>query len=189
MSLPGPRERWSDRELLSAIAARDGAACAVFYRRHLARTVAFLMRETHDPEVAADVTAEVFAAVIVNAGRYRPQGDSAAPWVIGIARNTLGASRRRGRVEAQARRRLAMEPIDLDDRDLEETEAVAAGSREAALELVAALPEDERLAVEARFVHERSYSEIAAEIRVSELVVRKRVSRGLGRVRKRLERE
>jgi RNA polymerase sigma-70 factor (ECF subfamily) len=189
MSLPVARERWSDRELLAAIAARDGVACAVFYRRHLARTIAFLMRETRDPELSADVAAEVFAVVIVSAGRYRPQGDSAGPWVIGIARNTLGVSRRRGRVEATARRRLAMEPLELDDDDLEETESFAANSGVAAVALVQSLPADERQAVEARVVEQQSYREIAAHLRVSELVVRKRVSRGLGRVRRELERD
>jgi Sigma-70, region 4 len=49
------------------------------------------------------------------------------------------------------------------------------------IELVAELPTDERHAVEARVVHERSYREIAAQLHCSEMVVRKRVSRGLGR--------
>lgn len=181
------REGWSDRELLQAIADRDGEACAVFYRRHLARTVAFLMRETRDPEVTADITGEVFAAIIVAAGRYRPDTESAGGWVVGIARNTLGASRRRGRVADRARRRLEIEPIELDDGDLDETEAMAAGVGGGVVELVESLPSEERHAVEARVVHGRSYREIAAELEVSELVVRKRVSRGLGRVRRRLE--
>lgn len=54
-------------------------------------------------------------------------------------------------------------------------------------ELVESLPYDERRAVQARIVHERSYSEIAAELRCSELVVRKRVSRGLAHVREQLK--
>lgn len=160
----------------------------MFYRRHLARTVAFLVRETRDPELAADLAAEVFAAVIVAAGRYRSQTETAAPWVIGIARNTLGASRRRGRVQARMRRRLEMEPIEIDDGDLAETEAFVRDEPRVVVELVESLPAAERQAVEAHVVHERGYREIAAALQVSEMVVRKRVSRGLGRVRKGLER-
>jgi RNA polymerase sigma-70 factor (ECF subfamily) len=52
-----------------------------------------------------------------------------------------------------------------------------------ATELLEALPSAERGAVRARIVDERSYGEIAAELRCSELVVRKRVSRGLARMR------
>jgi RNA polymerase sigma-70 factor (ECF subfamily) len=42
--------------------------------------------------------------------------------------------------------------------------------------------------VKARVVDEREYAEIAAVMRCSELVVRKRVSRGLGRLREQVER-
>ncbi len=52
-----------------------------------------------------------------------------------------------------------------------------------ASELVELLPSDERHAVKARIVDERTYGEIAAELHCSELVVRKRVSRGLARLR------
>jgi RNA polymerase sigma-70 factor (ECF subfamily) len=181
------RDRWSDGELLAAIAARDGEACAVFYRRHLPRTVAYLMCETHDPEVAADLTGEVFAVVIAAARRYRAELDSAAPWVIGIARNVLAASRRRGRVEDRMRRRLGVEAIEVSDEDVEETVAIGEPAGGGVVELVELLPSGEREAVKARVVDERGYGEIAAELRCSELVVRKRVSRGLGRLRRHLE--
>ena len=122
MVMDAGRERWSDRELLSAIADCDGEAFTVFYRRHLPATVAFLLRETHDREATADLTAEVFSAIMLAARRYRPERDTAAPWVLGIARNTLGASRRRRRVEDRARQRLGFEPVELDDSDLERTD-------------------------------------------------------------------
>jgi RNA polymerase sigma-70 factor (ECF subfamily) len=186
MARTGVREGWSDADLLAGIADRDREACAVFYRRHVARVVAVVLRDTRDPDVTADVTAEVFASVIVSAGRYRAQTDSAGPWLIGIARNVVAISRRRGRVQDRVRRRLAFEPIELDDDDRESTAALAArGGR--VVELVEALPAGERDAVKARVVDERSYPEIASELSCSELVVRKRVSRGLARVRRKLE--
>jgi RNA polymerase sigma factor (sigma-70 family) len=183
MVLDAGRERWSDRELLSAIAECDGEAFTVFYRRHLPATVAFLLRETHDREAAADLTAEVFSAIMLAARRYRPQRETAAPWVLGIARNTLGASRRRGRVEDRARQRLGFEPVELEDSDLERTDQLAGQASGRASELVQSLPDNERHAVTARIIDERSYGEIAAELECSEMVVRKRVSRGLARLR------
>jgi len=48
------------------------------------------------------------------------------------------------------------------------------------------LPEDERFAVRSRVLDERPYQEIAGELKCSEMVVRKRVSRGLARVREQL---
>jgi RNA polymerase sigma-70 factor (ECF subfamily) len=163
----------SDRELLEAIARCDGEAFTAFYRRHLPRVVAYLIRETGDRELAADLTAEVFAAALVGARRYKPTHESALPWLLGIARNTVGTSRRRGRVDARARRRLGYAPIVFDEPDVDRTD-----------ELLGSLPSAEREAVRARVVEERTYASIARDMRCSELVVRKRVSRGLARLRK-----
>jgi len=183
---PRNRRQWSDSALLSAIAARDGAAFAVFYRRHLPAVLAFLLRETRDREAAADLAAEVFAAVLLSAGRYAEQGESATPWVLGIARNKLLMSFRRGRVEARARHRLGFQAVVLDDGDLDRIEEVALGEGGRLVALVEDLPEEERIAVRSRVLDERPYREIATELQCSELVIRKRVSRGLARMREQL---
>jgi RNA polymerase sigma-70 factor (ECF subfamily) len=51
------------------------------------------------------------------------------------------------------------------------------------MDRMASLPATEREAIERRVLQERTYQEIAAELRCSELVVRKRISRGLARLR------
>jgi RNA polymerase sigma factor (sigma-70 family) len=178
--------RLPDSNLLSAIAACDGRAFAVFYRRHLPAVLAYLMRQTRDPEAAADLAAEVFAAVLLASSRYREEGLSAGPWVLGIARNKLLMSLRRGRIESRARRRLHFQAVEWEDQDLERVEAVAEAGTGRLAALVAQLPADERFAVNARIVEERSYRDIAAELACSELTVRKRVSRGLARVKEQL---
>lgn len=174
----------TDGELLAAVVAGDGEAFAAFYRRHLPAVVAFLLRETRDREATADLTAEVFAAVFLVARRFRArEAGSARPWLLGIARNKLLESRRRGRVEDRARRRLAFEPEGLDDDDLLRVEELAAGAETPVLELVEQLPESQREAVRSRFVEGREYDEMARELECSELVIRQRVSRGLSRLR------
>ena len=176
-----------DGALLRGARAGDGSAFAAFYRRHLPAVVGFLMSQTGDREVTADLTAEVFAAVLISAGRYRDrEGATAGPWVRGIAHNKLRESRRRGRVEDRARRRLALEPELLADDDLERVDELASGS--GVLALMDELPPRQRAAVRARVVEERDYPEIAADLRCSEMVVRQSVSRGLGRLRTQLER-
>jgi DNA-directed RNA polymerase specialized sigma24 family protein len=89
-------------------------------------------------------------------------------------------SRRRGRVEARARRSIGAPVLVLTDEVVERIEALGGSP---ALELVEELPADERAAVRARVVDERDYAEIAKDLRCSEAVVRKRVSRGLARMR------
>ena len=188
--MPVDSER-TDDELLAAVACGDGAAFATFYRRHLPTVVGFLLRETGDREVTADLTAEVFAAIFLVARRFRPRGSgSARPWVLGIARNKLLESRRRGRVEDRARRRLAFEPEVLDDDDLARVDELAAAPEHRVLELVERLPARQRDAVRSRVVDEREYADVAKALNCSELVARQRVSRGLSRLREQLtERE
>jgi RNA polymerase sigma factor (sigma-70 family) len=178
----------TDGELLAAVVAGDGQAFASFYRRHLPAVVGFLLRETGDREASADLAAEVFAAIFLVARRFRARGDgSARPWVLGIARNKLRESRRRGRVEDRARRRLAFEPEVLDDDDLVRVEQLAAGADIPVLELVEQLPEQQRDAVRSRVVEDREYDDIARQMKCSELVARQRVSRGLSWLRDQLK--
>src|SRR5579871_1396732 len=106
MGLVRDRGRWTDARLLAAIAGCDDRAFSAFYRRHLGLVVGWCARRTGDPELAADLTAEVFAAVLIGAARYQPTHESAAGWLLGIARNVLGHSLRRGEVDARARQRL-----------------------------------------------------------------------------------
>ena len=183
MPHPRDRARWSDAQLLAGIVACDERAFSAFYRRHLRRVLATLGARTRDRELVADLTAEVFAAVMLAAGSYEPRQESAAGWLIGIAHNVLGHSLRRGEVDARARRRLGTAALELDDEDLERVAALIDGEHGPAVALLDGLPGTEREALVARVIDERPYGEIAAGLGCSELVVRKRVSRGLARLR------
>ena len=176
--------RPSDDQLLARAAGGDGEAFAVFYRRYLPGVLAFMARRTADAETSADLTAEVFAAALLAAGRYEPRDGSAAGWIFGIARNKLLESLRRGRVENGARLRLRLEPVELDDAALERIDALLspAGAHAA----LRRLPPEQREAVSARVVGEQDYAAIAARMRCSESVVRQRVSRGLAAMREEL---
>jgi RNA polymerase sigma factor (sigma-70 family) len=182
----GDRASWSDRDLLNGVATRDGAAFSAFYRRHVAEVLAYLVRETGDSELAADLAAEVFSSVLLSASRYEAHGESALPWVVGIARHKLLMSWRRRRIEARARHRLGLEPLELDDVALERVEELADAGIGRLGQMLDQLPPMERDAVKWHVVDEIGYDEIAAQLNTSEMVVRKRVSRGLGRLRNRL---
>jgi RNA polymerase sigma-70 factor (ECF subfamily) len=178
------RER-SDAELLGCTRS-DAGAFAAFYDRYEAAVASYFARRARDAEVAADLTAEVFAAALLAAPRYRPDGPTAAPWLFTIAHNTLSKSLRRGQVEARARKRLGVDAVTLEPDELQRVEALAGGGVE---ELLARLPADQADAVRLRILEERGYAEIAAAIETSELVIRKRVSRGLATLRREPEQE
>jgi RNA polymerase sigma factor (sigma-70 family) len=182
-------EARGDEELLVA-SADDPEAFAAFYRRHVDLVLAYFAVRTRRADVAADLTAETFAAALRGVRRYRRQQEPAAAWLFAIARNKLADAARRGAVADRARRRLGMEPLPLTDADLERVEALAdlaAGGASALIALVDALPVTQREAIVAHVLDERDYPEIARELRCSEAVVRKRVSRGLATLRAQLE--
>jgi RNA polymerase sigma factor (sigma-70 family) len=169
-----------DEELVAAGGAEGFTA---FYRRHVRGLLGHLMRLTGDPDLAADLMAETFAAALVQRERFDPGRGSAAGWLYGIAHNKLADSRRRGYAEDRAMRRLGMERVALTAADRRD---VAYLGEVAVVELLAALPDDQRRAVRARVVEDRDYADIAGELSVSEQTARKRVSRGLEALRQRL---
>ena len=178
----------TDAELLGATRT-DSEAFAAFYDRYEAAVIAYFARRVRDPELAADLTAEVFAAALVGVARYRPFQPSAAGWLFAIAHNTLSNSLRRQRVEAFARIRLGIrDAVTFTDDELERVEELASDARP--LEsLLKRLPADQAEAIRARVLEEQSYPDIASRLQTSELVVRKRVSRGLATLREQFEKE
>jgi RNA polymerase sigma factor (sigma-70 family) len=176
----------SDEELLVRT-ADEPEAFGVFYDRFERRMLAFLSRATGRSEVAADLTAEVFAAALVGASGFRAELGNAQGWLFGIARHELADAWEHGRVEDRARRRLGIEPLALRDELLERIDELGDGDQ--ALRLLAELPEDQRLAVQGRVLEERDYGELARSLRCSESVVRQRVSRGLRALRRAMKEE
>src|SRR5215210_1498931 len=171
----------TDEQLLTA---RDAASFELFYLRHVDSMLGFLARRTGDPELAADLCAETFAAALAGRHRFRPGAGAAAAWLFGIGAKKLADAQRRGYAERRARRRLGMERIDLSDADLARIERLGEGDD--ARVLMDRLAPDQREAIRARVLEERPYHEIAGELDTSEAVVRKRVSRGLAAMRERM---
>lgn len=168
----------TDAQLLAAT-PREPEAFGVFYRRHAGWVLGYLARRTATREIAADLTAESFAAALIALPRYDERRGAPAAWLFGIVTHQLGRHRRRGDVERRAQRRLGMAHVAApDDLRIDDAGAVDA--------LLAALPADQRAAVRERVLEDRAYDDIAVELGVSEPVVRQRVSRGLRALRRHL---
>src|SRR4051794_3237985 len=177
-----------DTALLAAALAGDGEAFGAFYRRHVRRIAAFHLSRTHEAQDAADLTAETFAVALEALDQFDAARGEPIGWLFGIARNRLANARRRGAVEDRARRRLGIERMRLDDAGLEQVES-AASAELVRVELRAgfdALPPEQRDAVVLRVLLDHDYAQVAAAAGISEVVARKRVSRGLSALRARL---
>jgi len=154
-----------------------------FYDRYVDMLLGYFARRVHDPDVAADLTAETFAAALVARKRFRRATTPAVAWLFGIAQHKLADYRRRGAAEDRMQRRLGIERVPVAEEDAEQ---IAMLGRDAAWQLIDELPPDQREAVRAHVLEDRSYGDIAADSHTSEAVVRKRVSRGLGALRSRM---
>jgi RNA polymerase sigma factor (sigma-70 family) len=181
-----PNHRTDDELLADRRPGTAGTAFASFYGRHERAVLAYFVRRVRSAELAADLAAETFAQALASRRRYKPRPKgSAIAWLFGIAHHVLARSARRGRVEDRARRRLGLDPLALDDEQIEAIERLSDIAE--ALRSLERLPAEQREAIRARILEEDSYADIAARLQCSQAVVRQRVSRGLAALRRDLE--
>lgn len=172
-----------DRDLLQA--CRDGSIDAydAFYRRHRGPVLAYLARRTGSPELAADLMAETFAQALATVTRDACELPVVpAAWLFTIARNLLVDSLRRGRVASEARHLLGLEPLVLDDDDIDRIAQIAE-AEQYMNHLATCVPVGDLELLRDRLVDDIPYVELASRLGCSEAVVRKRVSRAIARAR------
>lgn len=175
-------ETLSDEQLLRR-ARRDGDAFGEFYRRHR-YTVLAIVRSRVAVHDAYDLTAEIFAAALESVRRFRDHGPgSALSWLIGIARNLTANFHRRGAMRRRAINRLQVQLAPLRDDELDALEQRIDAQRTTVLSDIARLPPQDQNAVRRYIVDGDGYDEIATDAEISSAAARKRVSRGLARLR------
>jgi RNA polymerase sigma factor (sigma-70 family) len=176
----------SDGELLASGTAADFGEV---YDRHADAVLGYLYRRTADPETAADLTAETFAAAFLSRGRFRDMGPGARGWLIGIAQHQLGRLVRRRRVEDRARRRLGVHRNPMDELSYERIEELfdLRPLRDAVREAMAELSPAVREAVSLRVGEDLPYVEVARRLGCTEVAARVRVARGLTRLTELME--
>lgn len=162
---------------LSSI-ARDPQAFEAFYRRHVTAVTRFLARRVADPQQVADLTAEVFLAVIDSAGTYRPGRGSEVAWLYGISRNTLAGDRRRAALKLRAESMVAgRRLLDEDDITRLEERIDAESSARGLYTALSRLPESERAVLELVAVDGMSLKDVAAALGIRPGTARVRLHR------------
>jgi RNA polymerase sigma-70 factor (ECF subfamily) len=175
-----PIQAATDEDLLLSADPEDFGR---FYDRHVDGLLGWFARRVRDPHVAADLTAETFAAALTARSRFRRGPVPAAGWLFGIAHHKLADFHRRGSADDRMCRRIGLALPTLDQRDRDMIELLA---RDSAASLVDSLPTDQRDAVRAHVLEDVAYADIAAATATAEATIRKRVSRGLDALRHRV---
>lgn len=147
-----------ERVLLARIAQRDRAALQQLYLSYHRRLSRFLMRVVHRYEVAEEIINDTMLAVWQQADKFR--GDSQlSTWIIGIAyRRALKELKRLGRMELSYGSSIPQEGNgDAPD----DPETLHREVRDCIDRALAALPAEQRLAVELCYFMGHSCEEIA----------------------------
>ncbi|MFD5080321.1 RNA polymerase sigma factor [Streptomyces sp. NPDC058371] len=161
-----------------AAAARDPQLFEEFYRRHVDAVTRFVARRVDDPHTVADLTAEIFVAVLDSAHTYRPALGGETAWLYGVARNVVSSERRRVAREAQRDQRiLGRRLLGADDitRLEEKLDAESPGRR--AVAALQRLPEGERAVMELIAVDQLTVTETAAALGIRQVTARVRLHR------------
>lgn len=159
-----------------------------FYREHVEDVQRFVARRVGDRERAADLTAEIFLAVVDSAHRYRPGRGAPRAWLFGIARTLVASERRQRGRELAGQSRLRGAPL-LDEGDAAEMDArIDAGAQSRRLyEAMDRLSEAERAVLELVALDELTLAEAATAAGVRPVTARVRLHRARRKLRAELE--
>lgn len=169
-----------DVRLMRRLAHGEEEALAALYDRHGRVAFALAIRIVGDPETAEEVVQEVFLAVWRRAATYDVGKGSVRGWLLAAARNrAIDMLRMR-----QARPRTTrFDELPLISGDDPARAALAAVDAAALRTAVAALPVDQRTAVELAYFAGLSYPEIAAQCGIPLGTVKSRLRLALERLR------
>ncbi len=167
---------------------RPESALAEFeqiYRDHADAVMAYFARRCNEPQVMADLTSETFVRAAGTFASFDPRKGSPRAWLFGIAahvyaRHCEQAANGRAAVTRLAGHR-ALERDEIDELT-GKIDAERAGRE--LIERCSQLPECERAAIELVDLAGLTPKEAATVLGVSRVVLRKRLSRARGRLRK-----
>lgn len=156
----------------------DSAAFTEFYRAHVGEVTRFVARRVADPQLAADLTADVFLAVIEAAAQYRGSTGGPRAWLYGIARNVIAAEFRRSARERRAESLIAgRRLLDADDIDVLVAKIDAFRQVRELHQQLRVLPDGERAVLELVAVDGLTITETAAALGIRPVTARVRLHR------------
>lgn len=177
-----------DRELLRRIADGDRSAFANFYDQYSGLLFSIAVKVLNDSKEAEDVLQEVFLQIWNKADAYDPMLGRPASWAVTLTRNKaidrIRASQRRSKLLEQAAIEANAMP---DDSPSANEKLLGRENSEMIRSVVAALPSDQRRAIELAFFSGLTQDEIAKTLREPLGTIKARIRRGMLKLREKLE--
>jgi RNA polymerase sigma-70 factor (ECF subfamily) len=177
-----------DVELLRLIAGGDRSAFSDFYDQYSGLLFSIAIKVLNDSKEAEDVLQEVFMQIWNKADAYNPLLGKPASWAVTLTRNKaidrIRASQRRSKLLEQATVEASVRP---DDSSSANETLHGREDAEKIRSVVAALPADQRRAIELAFFSGLTQDEIAKTLQEPLGTIKARIRRGMLKLREKLE--
>ncbi len=154
----------NDGDLIRAIQGGDRASLTTLYQRHVHGVWRYVHAHlSWDREATEDVVSETFLAAIRTVRTFDPQRGTVSGWLLGIARNKLRDHFRR------ERRAVSREPAGAStaadpNSGGPDGGLITAETRDAVIRTLDTLDDEERLALEWKYMESLSVREIAERL-------------------------
>ena len=184
--LPGAKEPAVNPDML-VLEAQKGSAQAVrdLYLCHHEQIYRFIWSRVHDPDLADDLTGEVFIRMLKNLSTYQDRAVPFRAWLYGIARNlVIDNHRKKGSWVTMPLSSVIPEPSDGESLEAQ-TELVLDFAR--VQQKLQQMDPDEREVVELRFLAGLSLKETAYAVNKTVAAVKALQHRGLAALKARLD--
>jgi len=154
----------NDGELIRAVQGGDRESLTLLYERYVREVWRYVYAHlSRDREATDDLVSETFLVAIRAIATFDPRQGTVYGWLLGISRNKLHDHFRKARRAAEGELGVAGAGLDADSGS-PDRELVAAETREAVLRALDALDDEERLALEWKYVESFSVREIAERL-------------------------
>lgn len=182
-ALANAPEGAADRDAVVRMAGGDESALAALYDRHATPVYSLALRIVRRPEDAEDVTQQVFTQAWQTSARYDASRGAVAAWLLMMARSrALDFLRRRNPARAGTSDDDVLGAIPGTDPSVEYVVATREQVDRVRV-AIAALPEDQRVAVELAYYDGLTQTEIAARTETPLGTVKTRVRTALQTLR------
>lgn len=162
-----------DQEVIASIRNGDEAGMAALYDRYSGIVYSVALRVLNDTGAAEDVLQEVFLQLWRNPGAFDSSRGNLGPWLAVIARNRAIDTLRRRRPESPIEDVVLSLDCNLDD------EAARKQLVDRLRATIAAMPAEQRTALEMAFFQGLTHSEIAEKTAEPLGTIKTRIRNGL----------
>jgi RNA polymerase sigma-70 factor (ECF subfamily) len=171
------------RRVAGSAIGHDSEALERFYRDHIETVQRFIARRVASPDLAADLTADVFLAAIQAASTYDPTCGNERSWLLGIARHRVADSYRTAASEQRANTAIiGRDLLDQDDYARVHERLDAESAARGLYARIQSLPEPERAVLELVAVDDLTVTEAALTLGISTVAARVRLHRARRRL-------